>query len=155
LLLLFPTSESFNKFELEGLFEQVKHQIDKYDIYIKLLVKGQYHKLSNSSKNKLVSDSGLNPVRDDGNITESEFLEKEKNQQSVELQFTNELDTRMLTIIVDRDKLLAIEIQNDSGVKLADSLGLATYSNSMPTVMSYYSVFETSWMQSQIRRNQN
>lgn len=78
----------------------------------------------------------------------------EKCQQNIELQFTNELDTRMLTIIVDRDKLLSIEILDYFTVKWVDSLGLTTYSNSVPTIMSYNSVFETSWMQSQIRQNQ-
>lgn len=51
----------------------------------------------------------------------------EKYQQNIELQFTNELDTRILTIIVDRDKLLSIEILDYFTVKWVDSLGLATY----------------------------
>jgi len=55
----------------------------------------------------------------------------EKYQQNIELQFTNELDTRMLTIIVDRDKLLSIEILDYFTVKWVDSL--ATYS----TIMSH------------------
>jgi hypothetical protein len=61
----------------------------------------------------------------------------EKYQQNIELQFTNELDTRMLTIIADRDKLLSIEILDYFTVKWVDSLGLATYCNSVPTIMSY------------------
>ena len=60
----------------------------------------------------------------------------------------------MLTVIGDRDKLLTIEIQDDSEMKMVDSLGLATYSNSEPTIISHSSIFETSWIQSQIRRNQ-
>jgi hypothetical protein len=62
----------------------------------------------------------------------------EKYQQNIELQLhTNELDTRMLTIIVDRDKLLSIEILDYFTVKWVDSLGLATNSNGVPTIMSY------------------
>jgi hypothetical protein len=62
----------------------------------------------------------------------------EKYQQNIELQLhTNELDTRMLTIIVDRDKLLSIEILDYFTVKWVDSLGLATYSDGVPTIMSY------------------
>lgn len=145
LLLIFPTANTFSRFKLEGLFELVKHQIDRYNIYSKLLVSGPYN--YNNDK----SDPGLEPVID-GNINRFEPLEKEKCQ-NIELQFANSLDTMMLTIISDRDKLLTVEIKADSEEKLVDSLGLATYSNSVPTIMSYNSVFETSWMRSQIRKN--
>jgi len=108
LLLLFPTTNTFTKFELEGLFELVKHQIDKYNIYVKLLVKG-YHYNYNYDKNKIESDSESDPVCDDGSIIRSEYLEKEEKQQNIELQLANESDTRTLTITADRDKLLTVE----------------------------------------------
>ena len=60
----------------------------------------------------------------------------------------------MLTIVADRDKLLSIEILDDPTVKLMDYLGLATYSNSEPTILSHHSILETSWVKSQIRRTQ-
>jgi hypothetical protein len=82
LLLLFPTENTFNKFKSEGLFELVKDQIDKYNIYIKLLIKGYLYNY-NYDKNK---------SSDDGSIIRSEYLEKEKELQNVELQFANELD---------------------------------------------------------------
>lgn len=141
--------KGLESFDAPGLFKLVKHQIDKYNIYVKILVKG-HHYNHDCDKNKSELDSEFDPVRDEGSIIRSEYL---KNN-NVELQFANELDTRMLTIIADREKLLTVEIQDNSEWGLADLLGLATYSNSINAIMSYYSVFETSWVQSQIRRNQ-
>lgn len=117
------------------MFEFVKHQIDKFNIYVKLLVRGDHY---NNDENKLYTG----------------FESLKKYQQNIELQFGSDLDTRMLTIVADRDKLLSIEILDDSTVKLMDSLGLATHSNSEPTILSHHSIFETSWVKSQIRRNQ-
>ncbi|MGA7369649.1 MAG: hypothetical protein WBX01_11015 [Nitrososphaeraceae archaeon] len=113
----------------------MKHQIDKFNIYVKLLVRGDHY---NYDENKPYT--GLESLK--------------KYQQNIEFQFANKLDTSMLTIIGDRDKLLTIEIQDDSETKMVDSLGLATYSNSEPTIMLHNSIFETSWIQSQIGRDQ-
>jgi hypothetical protein len=117
------------------MFEFVRHQIDKFNIYVKLLVRGDHY---NYDENKLYTG----------------FESLKKYKQNIELQFDSDLDTRMLTIVADRDKLLSIEILDNSTVKLMDSLGLATYPNSEPTILSYHSIFETSWVKSQIRRNQ-
>jgi len=135
LSILFPTIKTFKRFESDGLFELVKHQVDKFNIYVRLLVKRDNH---NYNYNK----------------PDTEIESLKKYQQNIELQFVNKLETSMLTVIGDRDKLLTIEIQDDSEMKMVDSLGLATYSNSEPTIISHSSIFETSWIQSQIRRNQ-
>jgi two-component system sensor histidine kinase VicK len=133
LSILFPTIETFMRFESDGLFEPVKHQVDKFNIHVKILVRGD-----NYEYNEIKPDTGFESLKE--------------YQQNMELQFVNELDTSMLTIIGDRDKLLTIEIHHDTGKKMIESLGLATYSNSEPTIMSHNSIFETSWIQSQIRR---
>ena len=135
LSILFPTIKTFKRFESEGFFEFVKQQVDKFNIYVKLLVRATHY---NYNYNKPYT--GIESLK--------------KYQQNIELQFASELDTRMLTIVADRDKLLSIEIPDDSKIKMVDSLGLATYTNSESTIMSHNSIFETSWIQFQIRRNQ-
>jgi len=136
LSILFPTVMTFKRFESEGLFEFVRHQIDKFNISVKLLVRGNHN---NYDENKLYTG----------------FESLKKYHQNIELQFADKLDTSMLTIIGDRDKLLTIDIHDDSEMKIIDSLGLATYSNSEPTIISHNSIFETSWIKSQIRRDRN
>lgn len=121
LIILLPTTRTFIQFESEGLFELMIHQIDKYNISVKILARGNYE--------------------------ETKSLEK---QQNIELQFAKQLDTEMLIIIADRDKLLSIELNDEPAFKLLDSLGLTTYSNSIPTVISYVSIFEILSTQSKL-----
>ena len=103
LSILFRTIKTFKRFESEGLFEFLKHQIDKFNIYVKLLVRGDHY---NYDENK--------------QYTGFESLKKYK--QNIELQFSSNLDTGMLTIVADRE----------------------------PTILSHHSIFETSWVEPQI-----
>ncbi|HEY0579336.1 MAG TPA: HAMP domain-containing sensor histidine kinase, partial [Candidatus Nitrosocosmicus sp.] len=58
--------------------------------------------------------------------------------------------TKSTIIIVDRKESLVIEVKDDSKDTFIDSIGFATYSNSRATVLSYVSVFESFWKQSEL-----
>ncbi len=58
--------------------------------------------------------------------------------------------TKSTIIIVDRKESLVIEVKDDSEDTFSDSIGFATYSNSRATVLSYVSVFESFWKQSDL-----
>ena len=58
--------------------------------------------------------------------------------------------TESTIIIVDRKNLLVIEVKDDTKDTFIDSIGFATYSNSRATVLSYASIFESFWKQSEL-----
>lgn len=65
---------------------------------------------------------------------------------------------KIITVIVDKELCLTVEVkanyddyENDSALEV---LGLATYSNSESTVLSYASIFETLWIQAELRGKQ-
>jgi signal transduction histidine kinase len=60
------------------------------------------------------------------------------------------MQTKATVLIVDRKYSLTIELRDDSKDNSHASIGLATYSNSKPTVLSYASIFESLWMQSEL-----
>jgi two-component system, OmpR family, sensor histidine kinase VicK len=60
------------------------------------------------------------------------------------------VDTKITLIIVDKQVSLAIELKDDTKTDISDALGLATYSNSKSTVLSYESIFETLWVKSEL-----
>ena len=53
-------------------------------------------------------------------------------------------------LIVDRKESLITEVKEDSKETFADAIGLSTYSNSISTVLSYVSIFESFWIQSEL-----
>jgi two-component system, OmpR family, sensor histidine kinase VicK len=68
--------------------------------------------------------------------------------QRIELRhLVKSIQTRLTTIVADKELSLVIEEKEDE-----DAIGLATYSNSESTVLSYASIFENLWIQSEIRQ---
>ena len=75
-------------------------------------------------------------------------------EQINEIQVRNiepTMQTRMTILVVDRMYSLVVELKDDSKEKSDEAIGLATYSNSKSTVLSYASIFETLWKQSELR----
>ena len=58
--------------------------------------------------------------------------------------------TTVTIVIVDRKESLAIEKIDDSKDNFLEATGPATYSNSEPTVLSYLSIFESLWQQTEL-----
>ncbi|MGH9982769.1 MAG: ATP-binding protein [Nitrososphaeraceae archaeon] len=61
------------------------------------------------------------------------------------------MQTRMTILVVDRTYSLVVELKDDTKDNLEEAIGLATYSNSKSTVLSYVSIFDTLWKQSELR----
>jgi two-component system sensor histidine kinase VicK len=60
------------------------------------------------------------------------------------------LQTRISILIIDKKYSLVVELKDDSQESSASAIGLATYSNSKPTVLSYISIFESLWRLSEL-----
>ena len=77
-------------------------------------------------------------------------LKRLTRSHKVELRYLNKsIQTKLMTIVTDRELSLVIE---EKGTEDASGLGLATYSNSESTVLSYVSIFENLWLQSTSKR---
>jgi two-component system, OmpR family, sensor histidine kinase VicK len=60
------------------------------------------------------------------------------------------MQTRVTILLIDRRFSLIVELKEDSKDNSNEAIGLATYSNSKPTVLSYASIFESLWMQTEL-----
>jgi signal transduction histidine kinase len=70
--------------------------------------------------------------------------------QQSNIQFKETAVTTVTTLVVDRKESLAIEKTDDSKLDFIEAIGLATYSNSEPTVISYVSIFHGLWKQAEL-----
>jgi two-component system sensor histidine kinase VicK len=61
------------------------------------------------------------------------------------------LQSRVITIIIDNEFSLIIELKDDTKDSSSEATGLATYSNSEATVLSYTSIFEILWIESELQ----
>ncbi|HET7148514.1 MAG TPA: ATP-binding protein [Candidatus Nitrosopolaris sp.] len=60
------------------------------------------------------------------------------------------LDTHATILVVDRKVSLVMEIRDDSKTTFDEAIGLSTYSNSKAGVLSYVSIFENLWLQTEL-----
>jgi phosphatidylserine/phosphatidylglycerophosphate/cardiolipin synthase-like enzyme len=82
------------------------------------------------------------------NMIESLREDARKDLISNNLQIRSKPRATNVTIIVaDNSYSLTVEVKDAAATIIDDAIGLATYSNSEPTVSSYISIFETLWVQ--------
>ena len=62
------------------------------------------------------------------------------------------LQTRVTILIVDGRFSLVVELKDDSQKSSYEAMGVATYANSKPTVISYVSIFESMWLLTELNQ---
>jgi sugar-specific transcriptional regulator TrmB len=122
IMIMIPTVRSFQVHEREGVFNLIKRQLENR-ITVRILLSRK-----DSPTQRVWQDISTYP--------------------NLQIQYTNQLPSNRLTmVIVDNELSLVIEEK-----KYEDPVGIATYSNSESTVLSYASIFENLWIQSEIQQ---
>ena len=99
--------------------------------------------------------------RIDGIVQElsQEQSQKEQRRQGgqqlqrsrIDIRYTEPvLQTKATVLVIDRKLSLSVELKDDTKDNSYEAIGLATYSNSTPTVLSYVSIFESLWTQTEL-----
>jgi signal transduction histidine kinase len=130
-LLVLPTINAFYREERLGIILLLKEAALDHNINVRILT----------------------PTNDDierkiSNMTELKQLQK-LNIRPIEM-ITEATVTTVTIMVVDRKESLAIEKIDDSKDDFLEATGPATYSNSEPTVLSYLSIFESLWQQTEL-----
>ena len=127
ILIIFSTANAFRRQEKAGAV----------DLVIRL------------AKSKNVKVRILSPF--DEYVTN--LIDKIKKEEKIRIEIRSikePLQTKVSVLIVDRRLLLSAELKDDSKETSLEAIGLATYSNSKATVLSYASIFESLWNQTEL-----
>jgi signal transduction histidine kinase len=135
ILLIFPTANSFLREERLGIIRLLSYGAKERGIDIKILTP------INDNVQKIVQ--GI--VEETGKQSNENF-----HIRAVDATYEETTVSTVTIIIVDKKTSLAIEKLDDSKEDFIDAIGLATYSNSKPTVSSYISIFEILWNQTKL-----
>jgi two-component system sensor histidine kinase VicK len=123
ILIIFSTANAFRRQERVGMLRQLNELAEKR-IQIRILIPAD-----NSIK---------------------ETIQKSINQK-IHIRFIEPaLQTRVTILLVDRRFSLAVEVKDDTKKVSDQAIGFATYSNSESTVLSYASIFEALWVQTEL-----
>ena len=126
ILVLFHTANAMLRQTKDGVIDLIIENAVKYKTQVKILVPIEY-KIKNIL-HRLEQISGIQ-IR---NIKKS-------------------MQTRITILVVDRTYSLVIELKDDTKQSSNKAIGIAAYSNSKSTVLSYVSIFESLWKYSELR----
>ena len=130
ILLIFSTANAFHRQERTGMIKLLKEAAAGRRVQIRILtpiddlIKGTVQKL---------------------------IREQQQNQPRIDIRFIGRFSqTKIRILVVDKASSLVVELKDDTKESSYEAMGLATYSNSKSTVLSYVSIFETLWMQTEL-----
>jgi two-component system sensor histidine kinase VicK len=79
------------------------------------------------------------------------ILQKEALTENIGIRYIQpHLQTKVTILIADKKYSLTVELKDDSKQTSTGAIGLATYSDSPSTVLSYASIFESLWTQTEL-----
>jgi two-component system, OmpR family, sensor histidine kinase VicK len=141
ILLMLPTINAFLRENRIGVIEELKKSAKENNVNVRIITP------SNDVVEKILQDTESAAVRK-GQQGKEEG--KGFEVQRTNIQFKETAVTTVTTLVVDRKESLAIEKTDDSKLEFIEAIGLSTYSDSEPTVMSYVSIFEGLWKQAEL-----
>ncbi len=108
------------------------------------------HQISEAAINKNLKVQIISPISEGKELNLSTTIQLQKNENICIRNMDPSLQTQVTILIVDRKFSLVTEINDltQKEISYAKSEGFATYSNSISTVLSYASIFESLWKQS-------
>jgi signal transduction histidine kinase len=163
-LLVLPTINAFYRKERIGIMQLLKQVAEgEHKVNARILTP------TNDAIEQRLQNIASGSEQMDSQREEREQKHQMKNKKKsfdirrIDVQSTSEDDgtalavaaeksavTTVSIVIVDKKESLVIEKVDDSKQDFIDAVGIATYSSSKPTVLSYVSIFENLWRQSEL-----
>jgi signal transduction histidine kinase len=127
ILLIFPTTKAFIRHQRTGVFYLLREIVQQQKIKVRILM--PYHEMT---------------------VQTIEDLKKNADKD-VDIRSINQVENAMATfLVVDKKFSLVMEIKDDSKETFDESIGLSIYSTSKAGVLSYVSIFENLWSQTEL-----
>ncbi len=127
ILLIFPTTNAFIRHQRTGVFHLLREIVQQQKVKVRILM--PYNEMT------VQTIEGL----------------KKSADKDVDIRSIKRAENAMATfLVVDRKFSLVMEIKDDFGETFDESIGLSVYSTSKAGVLSYVSIFENLWSQTEL-----
>jgi two-component system, OmpR family, sensor histidine kinase VicK len=127
IFLIFPTTNAFIRHQRTGVFYLLREIVQLQKVKVRILM--PYHELTVQTIESL----------------------KKNAEKDVDIRSIKQAENAMATfLVVDKKLSLVMEIRDDSKETFDESMGLSVYSTSKAGVLSYVSIFESLWSQTEL-----
>src|SRR5215831_5992487 len=131
ILIMYSTANAFHRQERAGKIQLLKKVATERGVKVRILTPKD--ELIETARNPMIQGPG------------------QQAHENIGIRYIQpHLQTKVTIIIVDRKYSLAVELKDDTKRTPIEAIGLATYSNSQSTVLSYVSIFESLWTQMEL-----
>jgi signal transduction histidine kinase len=132
-LLILPTMNAFLREHHMGIIQLLMQAASKRTVNVRILTP------TNEVINNILKNVGIS------------YQEGERKNnfdiRSINMSSEETAVSTVTIVVVDKKESLVFEKTDDTKENFIEAVGLATYSNSKPTVMSYVSIFKNLWKQ--------
>jgi two-component system, OmpR family, sensor histidine kinase VicK len=140
IMLILPTVNAFLRQWKLGVFELITQAAVNRNVKIRMLIP------NNEKTEKFVER-----LKKQNLLIYNTSINDNSNSKKVQIRPTQTLtETGSTILIVDKKVSLVMELKDDSKEKFHEAIGISTYSNSKAGVLSYVSIFENLWNQTEI-----
>jgi two-component system sensor histidine kinase VicK len=141
IMLIFPTSNAFLRQYKIGVHDLLIDAVVHRYIKIRVLVP------KNPSVLQLIDQIKNQCIL----LNKNKNKNKHNNNDTVDFRHIQQLlDTRSTILIVDKKVSFVMELKDDTKQTFHEAIGLSTHSNSKAGVISYVSIFENIWNQTEL-----
>ncbi|MDQ5876617.1 MAG: HAMP domain-containing histidine kinase [Thermoproteota archaeon] len=138
ILLILPTANAVSRQEKMGVIKYLAETAKSRNTQVRILMPkvnlSHYH-----HPHHAIDES--NPLHQ----------QQDNSTDALNVRYLQQLsDTKATILIADRKVSLVIELRDDTKSTFYEAIGLSTYSSSKPGVLSYVSIFENLWIQTEL-----
>src|SRR5215213_1671777 len=135
ILVIFPTANAIIRQEKMGIIKCLAEAAMSRNIQVRILMP----EVNLGNNNPAIEESKQPQQRQDN------------PNNTLNIRYLQQLsDTKATILIADRKVSLVIELRDDSKSTFYEAIGLSTYSSSKAGVLSYVSIFENLWIQTEL-----
>jgi two-component system sensor histidine kinase VicK len=132
-LLILPTVNAFLREHRIGIIQLLMRAASKHTVNVRIL----------TPTNEVIS----NILKNMGISYQEGERKNDFDLRSINMSSEETAVSTVTIVVVDKKESLVFEKTDDTKENFIEAVGLATYSNSKPTVMSYVSIFKNLWKQ--------
>ena len=149
ILLIFPTTNAITRQNSVGALQLLKDAAEQNKVNVRLLMPSIGESDNNAMALNNPDYTSKNSVTDYGNI--KRLLLSDALSNNIDIRHIKKAsETKATILIVDRRYSLVIELRDDNESSFEQAIGFSTYSTSRPGVLSYISIFESLWVQTEL-----
>ena len=147
IMIIFPTLNAFVRQKKLGIMQSFRKAAKERNVKVRILM-----------PRKNFTENGIGNIKENSGGPQSD-LEDDDNQTILPIDIVHNIDVRHIeqmsatkstVLIIDKSLSLVMELKDDSKPTFVEAVGLSTYSNSTAGVLSYVSIFESLWVETEL-----